>query len=251
MDLKPWRSQIEDAATLWRRAQCAIALTGAGVSVPSGIPDFRSPGGLWERHEPEEVATIQALRRNPARVWDFLREAAQMFASAKPNAAHRSLAAFEAAGKLEAVITQNIDNLHQEAGSTRVIEFHGSGKRYYCMGCGQRYAPELALRQTQGVWRCEVCQGVVRPDFVFFGEQIPPAALIESMELAERADLALIVGTSGEVAPANSIPSRVKAAGGKVVEINLGWSSYENVSDVVIRAGAELVLPELESLVLR
>lgn len=250
MAKEQWERLIEDAAALWRSASCVIALTGAGVSVPSGIPDFRSPGGLWERHDPQEVATIQALRRNPARVWEFLREAARLFQTATPNPAHRALAALEAAGRLDAIITQNIDNLHQEAGSRRVIEFHGSGKRYYCMGCNAQHDPAAARDVELLPWRCADCNGVVRPDFVFFGEQIPPHALADSMELASRADLVVIVGTSGEVAPANSIPFQVKASGGKVIEINLGPSAYGRLPDVAIRAGAERVLPALQDALL-
>ena len=249
---RPWQALAEEAAALWRRAGCVIALTGAGVSVPSGIPDFRSPGGLWARYDPAEVATIQALRKRPKRVWEFIREAVLVFGQARPNAAHRALAALEASGRLEAVITQNIDNLHQEAGSRRVIEFHGSGKRFYCMDCRKQFDPAGAASIAAEAlpWRCDACSGVIRPDFVFFGEQIPTAALSESLELAGRADLAVIVGTSGEVAPANSIPYQVKAAGGKVVEINLGASSYAGLPDVVLRAPAEEVLPVLEELLL-
>ncbi|MGE4297859.1 MAG: NAD-dependent protein deacylase [Desulfovibrionaceae bacterium] len=239
------------AAALWRSSRHVIALTGAGVSVPSGIPDFRSPGGLWTRFDPMEVATIDALRRSPRRVWEFLLDAAKLFGAARPNPAHEALAALEAAGRLDAIITQNIDSLHQAAGSERVIEFHGSGARYYCQSCREPHDPDLARALTSAdlPWRCG-CGGVIRPDFVFFGEAIPRAALSESFDLAQRADLCVIVGTSGEVAPANTIPYEVKRHGGKVMEINLGRTEYGPLADVRFDAPCEQVLPALKTLVL-
>ena len=247
----PNDAAVAQAASLWRSSRRVIALTGAGISVPSGIPDFRSPGGLWTRFDPMEVATIDALRRTPHRVWEFLLDAAQVFGAARPNPAHKALAAFEAAGRLDAVITQNIDSLHQAAGSQRVIEFHGSSARYYCQSCREDHDPALAQELTGAdlPWRCG-CGGVIRPDFVFFGEAIPRAALHDSFALAKRADLCVIVGTSGEVAPANTIPYEVKRHGGRVVEINLGATGYGPLADVRLDAPCEQVLPALKALVL-
>ncbi|MFW5733960.1 MAG: SIR2 family NAD-dependent protein deacylase [Oceanidesulfovibrio sp.] len=238
------RAAIEEVAAIWREARRPIAMTGAGVSVPSGIPDFRSPGGLWEKHNPAEVATLQALRSRPARVWEFLFDALAVFTTAEPNPAHTALAELERAGRLAAVITQNIDGLHQAAGSRNVIEFHGNSTRLYCMRCKRDHDPALAASLTPAdlPWECS-CGGVVRPDIVFFGEQIPKDAMARSLALAQEADLVVVVGTSGEVAPANTIPGMVKSRGGKMVEINRDPSSFGTMADVAIRAGCEAVLP--------
>lgn len=243
---------LEKAADLVRRAGCVLALTGAGVSVASGIPDFRSPGGLWERHDPMRVATAEALSRHPERVWAFLLEALAVVGRARPNAAHTALARLEAAGRLAGVVTQNIDGLHQTAGSRNVVEFHGSLARFACMGCGREHDPAGArvLTEADIPWRCRDCGGVVRPDIVFFGEPIALDALGKSGQLALAADCIVVAGTSGEVAPANLLPREIKARGGVVVEINRMESAYRDLSDVRIAAPAEVALPALADLVL-
>ena len=243
--------QLHLAAEIWRDSDHAVALTGAGISVGSGIPDFRSPGGLWTRFNPMEVATLTALRANPKRVWEFLVEAALTFGTSKPNPAHTVLAEMEEAGKLDAVITQNIDNLHREAGSKQVVEFHGNGMRFYCMRCKENKDPDLVkdLAPEDLPWTCH-CGGVIRPDFVFFGEQIPARAMAETTAHVANADLMLIVGTSGEVSPANSLPHQVKRRGGRVIEINYGSSAFGSMPDAVLRAKAEEALPLLRELVL-
>lgn len=240
------------AARLLRRSRHAFALTGAGLSVASGIPDFRSPGGLWSRHDPMEVATAEAWQRSPRRVWEFLLDALEALGRAEPNPGHLALARLERHGRLEAVVTQNIDGLHQTAGSRNVIEFHGGISRYYCMGCAREYDPALARRLTVRdiPWRCRECGEVVRPDIVFFGEGIPLDALDKSDQLALAADCIVVAGTSGEVAPANRLPRRVKARGGVVVEVNLSESSLSDLADVRLAAPAEEVLPILAELVL-
>ncbi len=240
---------VKRAAALWREASHAVAITGAGISVPSGIPDFRSPGGLWETHAPGEVATLAALRSRPDRVWEFLYDAMAIFGAATPNPAHTALAQLEEAGRLEGVITQNIDGLHQAAGSRNVVEFHGNGMRFYCMRCKTDHdaAHARTLQRHELPWLCE-CGGVVRPDIVFFGEHIPPHALSESLRLAETADLVVVVGSSGEVAPANTLPGRIKAHGGTMIEINLGQSAFGDMADVVVRTSAERALPAIAAL---
>lgn len=247
-----WKEQVAKAVEIWRQSSFAFALTGAGISVPSGIPDFRSPGGLWERYRPEEVATLQALRATPEKVWRFLLDADHIFSDAAPNPAHEALAALEQADWLRGVVTQNIDGLHQRAGSSTVVEFHGCGQRYYCMGCKKDYDPVLVKELTPAdiPWRCEDCGQVIRPDFVFFNEQIPVAAMEGARQLAQSADLAVIAGTSGEVAPANTLPLLVKHRGGRVIEINLGTTNYESVADVRITAPAEEALPMIRDLLL-
>ena len=238
-----------EAARIMGRARAAVAFTGAGISVPSGIPDFRSQGGLWTRYDPLRVATAQALRDHPQDVWDFLLAAEELFASARPNAAHRALAAMEARGRIQAVITQNIDGLHQAAGSVRVIEFHGSVARYYCADCRTQAdrAETMARARREGPPACS-CGGALRPDIVFFGEAIPARAMAEADRLAVSADCVLIAGTSGEVAPANTLPWRIKRAGGTVIEINLGRTAYEGLPDVRLDAPVETVLPRIAEL---
>lgn len=243
---------LDKAAALWRAARTAAALTGAGVSVAAGIPDFRSPGGLWSRFDPMRVATAEAIDRHPRQVWAFLLAARDVVQKARPTPAHEALARLEAAGRLTAVITQNIDNLHQAAGSRNVIEFHGGMGRYHCHACRAGHDPARALTLGEGdiPWRCEACGGVVRPDIVFFGESIPLDALRKSGQVALAADFLLVAGTSGEVAPANALPFEIKARGGVVVEINPGESAYRAMADVRIEAPAEVALPLLEKRVL-
>ena len=243
---------LKAAARLLAGAKHSIAVTGAGISVASGIPDFRSPGGLWERHSPQLVATAEALERRPRAVWAFLLEVLAVVDAARPSPAHAALARLEAAGRLDGVITQNIDGLHQAAGSRNVIEFHGGLGRFFCMDCGREHDPGLARKLGPGAipWRCAACTGVVRPDIVFFGEPIPLDALDKSGQLALAADLIIVAGTSGEVAPANLLPREVKARGGVVVEINPTESAYNSLSDVTIAATAEIALPALADLVL-
>lgn len=249
---RDWRDNLKAAAELWQEAEYPIALTGAGISVPSGIPDFHSPGGVWSRFDPMEVASIQSLRYKPDKVWAFLLDMMAMLDKSKPNAAHKALARLEDAGRLMAVITQNIDGLHLEAGSKRVVEFHGNSRRYYCMNCRKEYpfgrAMELAPEELP--WRCEQCDSVVRPDIVFYGEHIPPGVLAQSMGLADEADLAVIVGTSGIVAPANTLPVHIKNKGGKVLLVNLSDTGYGDLPDVTLTAPCEEALPELASLIL-
>ncbi len=235
------------AAQAIRLAESAVALTGAGISVPSGIPDFRSPGGLWSRFDPQEVASVQALETNPEKVWKFLLDALQVMLPARPNPAHLSLARLEEMGILQAVITQNIDNLHQMAGSRKVIEFHGGIHNFYCHGCKKKYNAQTAgeLTEQDIPWLCSECSGVIRPAVVFFGEQIPEQALLETRRLVMSSDLILIVGTSGEVAPAGTLPAWVKGRGGTVIEINLGRTHFEGVTDIRVDEPAEKALPAI------
>lgn len=233
---------IARAAGLISAARCVIAMTGAGMSVASGIPDFRSPGGLWSRHDPEKVASIRSLKNAPATVWKFLVDADRMMSEASPNAGHFALAQMEKSGNLHAVITQNIDGLHQRAGSERVVEFHGNCSDYYCMECFKPY-DRNRVQSSELPVRCPECSGIIRPDLVFFGEPIPSEAHKEAFELAEEADLVIVAGTSGEVVPASLIPPLVQESGGKIVEINNRPSAYSSFSDVLIEGQTEVVLP--------
>ncbi len=212
-------SQLAD---LLRGGPRAAALTGAGISVESGIPDFRSPGGLWERFNPMEYAHIRAFRAHPAKVWTLLKEMDETINRARPNPAHFALAQLEAKGILTGVITQNVDNLHQAAGSVKVVEYHGNALRFVCLDCGAPFARE-ALHFDQAPLYCP-CGGLIKPDVVFFGEGIPPAAQQAALVLAQSCDLMLIVGTSGEVAPANYLPLIAKEHGATIVENNLDFT---------------------------
>jgi NAD-dependent deacetylase len=246
-----WAEQARNAAIALRSARRVVALTGAGISVASGIPDFRSPGGLWSRFDPEQVCSVWALRHNPHGVWEFLLDAFSVIGRAEPNPAHFALALLESKGVLHGIVTQNIDNLHQQAGSRRVVEFHGNCKSFFCQECRSPVTLDRVARLTTGEipLHCE-CGGLVRPDVVFFGEQIPLRALEQSQELAETADLVLIVGTSGEVSPANTFPQWIKSRGGTVLEVNLGPTAYGPLSDIRIDGRAEDVLPGIADLVL-
>ncbi len=200
-------------------AKNVAALTGAGISTESGIPPFRGKGGLWERFDPMEIAHIDAFMRDPAKVWNILvKEMKAIVDIARPNDGHKGLAKLEALGKLKTVITQNIDGLHQVAGNTDVIEFHGNFAWQRCMDCNKKYKTS-EVDTSEIPPRCS-CNGILRPDAVFFGEMIPPDALWRSRLIASECDLMLVVGTSGVVQPAAMIPVIAKEKGAKVIEIN-------------------------------
>jgi len=206
-------------AEIIRRHPRVVALTGAGISVESGVPSFRGAGGLWERYDPMEYAHIQAFRRQPAKVWQLLKEMDDTISRARPNPAHYALAELEARGFLLGIITQNVDNLHQAAGSKRVVEYHGNALRFLCDTC-KGHHPRETLDFDQAPLYCH-CGGLIRPDVVFFGEPIPLAAQAEAQELAQRCDLLLVIGTSGEVAPASYIPAIAKEWNAVIVDCNL------------------------------
>jgi NAD-dependent deacetylase len=216
---KPKEITPGELADLIRRHPRVVALTGAGISVASGIPDFRSPSGLWERFDPLEYAHIQAFRRNPAKVWQLLKEMDETITRARPNPAHYALAALEAKGYLAGIITQNVDNLHQAAGSNRVVEYHGNALRFVCDQC-RGHHPRETLDFSHPPLYC-LCGGLIRPDVVFFGEAIPPTAQAEAEDLAQHCDLLLVIGTSGEVAPASYIPAIARQWNAIIVENNL------------------------------
>lgn len=200
------------------RSRHMVALTGAGISVESGIPDFRSDKGLWSRYDPMEYGHIDSFRRNPGKVWGMLLEMDTFLSRANPNAAHYALAHMENRGYLKEIITQNIDSLHQRAGSLRVIEFHGNGRILRCDECGRRFDREAVSIEILPP-ECP-CGSSLRPDFVFFGEMIP-ASVLEAARLAARScDMMLIVGTSATVAPACHLPYLAKQNRAFIVEVN-------------------------------
>ena len=225
-----------------------MALTGAGISVPSGIPDFRTPGeGLWERVDPMEVAHIDAFRSDPARFWSFFRPRLHGLDHVEPNSAHEALAELERRGSLEAVVTQNIDTLHAKAGSRRVIEVHGSIRSASCQACDARY--ELAgverLFDEEGVAVCAACTSLVKPDVVLFGEMLPAEAIAEAEALAARADLLLCVGSSLEVYPVAGLPSVTMASGGRVAIVTRGPTPFDGAAAVRLDGDVADELPAL------
>jgi NAD-dependent deacetylase len=233
-------------AQLLRESDRTVALTGAGISVPSGIPDFRSPGtGLWENVNPMEVAHIDVFRRDPARFWSYYRPRFGMLADKQPNAAHRALAQLEQRGMLEAVVTQNIDTLHRKAGSRDVIEVHGTIETSSCWDCRSSYplAEVADLFDDTGVARC-TCGGPVKPDVVLFGEMLPEAGMSRAHALCEGADLLLCVGTSLEVYPVAGLPGVTAAAGGRVAIVTQGPTPYDGEAAVRLHGD---VVEELEA----
>jgi NAD-dependent deacetylase len=226
-----------------------VALTGAGISVPSGIPDFRSPGtGLWEKVDPMEVAHIDVFRRDPERFWSFYAQRFQTLGDKRPNRAHEVLAELERAGMLDAVITQNIDQLHSRAGSRELIEVHGTIAHASCLSCRAQYAlEEVRMRQADeadGVPRCD-CGLPLKPDVVLFGEYLPAEAMRRAEELAAGADLMLCIGSSLEVYPVAELPMRTLAAGGKVAIVTKGSTAFD--SRATVRLDGDVV-DELEAL---
>jgi NAD-dependent protein deacetylase/lipoamidase len=231
----------ERLAHLIVESQPCVALTGAGVSTESGIPDFRSPTGIWARYDPMEYATILAFRRDPAKVWDFYSKRLDVLKEAAPNAGHVALAELERRELLEAVITQNIDRLHERAGSRTVIEVHGSIRTSSCLECGHR--EELArVVELLPVPACERCGAVLKPDVVMFGELLPERELERAFELARRASLLLVVGSSLEVYPVAGLPDEALAAGARLAIVNKGSTPYDPRADLKIDAAAGEVL---------
>lgn len=232
------------AAERIARSRHLIALTGAGISVESGIPDFRSPGGLWSKYDPMEYGHIESFRMNPQRVWQMLLEMDRLLLRADPNPAHFALADLEKRGLLKTVITQNVDSLHQRAGSVNVIEFHGHNRSLRCESCGKRYSRKDVLLAVMPP--CCRCGLPLRPDFVFFGESIPPTAHGEAMLAAENCDMMLIIGTSASVAPASFLPSSAKRGGAYLLEINPNQTELSShLSDLHIAEPAGKALPAI------
>jgi NAD-dependent deacetylase len=237
-------------AELIAGCEFVVALTGAGISVPSGIPDFRSPGtGLWETVDPMEVAHIDVFRRDPERFWHFYGDRFQTLEDKLPNRAHEALARLERAGLLEAVITQNIDRLHGRAGSRDVIEVHGTIDQSSCLSCGASYPlAEVRARQAADpghVPRCE-CSSPLKPGVVLFGEYLPVDALLRSERLAARADLMLCVGSSLEVYPVAALPEMTLEAGGRIAILTQGATPFDDRATV--RCGGDVVA-ELDAVI--
>jgi NAD-dependent deacetylase len=230
-------------AELLRAAGRCVALTGAGVSTESGIPDFRSPTGIWARYDPREYATIEAFEEDPEKVWSLYALRYRALTEAEPNEAHLALAELERRGIVSTVITQNIDLLHERAGSRDVIEMHGSIRECVCLACGARYGLEevLAMLESASAPRC-TCGQVLKPGVVMFGELLEPDAIDRAFQLARETKLLLVVGSTLEVQPVAGLPWETVTAGGDVAIVNLGPTAFDRRATLKVDAKAGEVL---------
>ena len=229
-----------ELAQLIREAQPCLVLTGAGISTESGIPDFRSPTGIWAQYDPMEYATISAFRRDPVKVWEFYARRFEVLTRAEPNDGHRALAELERLGYVCAVVTQNIDGLHQRAGSRDVIEVHGSIRTASCPACGEvvGLAEVVAALSEHPAPPCPRCGAVVKPDVVMFGELLPEAAIDRAFALAREAGSLLAVGSTLEVYPVAALPDETLTHGGKLAIVTQGPTPYDGRASVRVDGGA-------------
>ena len=228
---------VKRLAELMEARRPSVVLTGAGISTESGIPDFRSPTGVWAHYDPLEYATIDAFLEDPAKVWDFYGKRLAMLDEAQPNDGHRALAELEERGWVSAVVTQNIDRLHERAGSRELVEVHGSIRTSSCLDCGTivPFADVVARLPVPG---CPSCGRILKPDVVMFGELLPEAAIGQALHLAATAGLLLVVGSSLEVYPVAGLPLETLAAGGSLAIVNHGSTPFDSRASVTIDGGA-------------
>jgi NAD-dependent deacetylase len=233
-------NEYEKAVEIIKNSKKCIAFTGAGISVESGIPPFRGKDGIWNKYDPK-ILDIDYFLENPKESWRKIKKIFYRYINkAEPNNAHLFLSKLEKKGFLKAVITQNIDALHQKAGSINVIEFHGTAQKTVCMNCFERYdIANVSLDELPPT--CPKCWGLLKPDFVFFKEQIPKNALEQSLKLAQEADCVIIIGTSGEIMPASQIPVIAKQNSAKIIEINIEKTKYtDTLSDILLEEKASV-----------
>ncbi len=235
-------------ATKWiLESKYVVVFSGAGISVESGIPPFRGADGLWSKYNPIFLETSYFLK-NPYKSWSLIKEIFyDFFGQAKPNKAHYIIAKMEKKGLIKTIITQNIDNLHQEAGSKNVLEFHGTAQTLTCIKCKKTFKSHKLIKKLPP--HCPNCGGLLKPDFVFFGEPIPQKTLSDSIMAAKNADLFILIGTTGEIMPASSIPYIAKENGAKFIEINIEPSKYTyTIVDILLKGKASDVMLKLENL---
>jgi NAD-dependent deacetylase len=243
---------VRRAAELLAAARRGLALTGAGVSAESGIPTFRGEGGLWKKFDPVKVASIDYFLADPGAYWSLSRDRGRVALAARPNPGHEALAALEAAGHLAAIVTQNTDGLHQDSGSTRVIEVHGSGRTVQCLDCGFR-EPRSEVQARLDIEmppRCSSCGGIfLKPTVVLFGEPMPQPEVLEAFALARDADVMLVVGSSLVVYPAAEIPLAAVRAGARMIIVNAEPTPFDDLAEVVIHGRSGELLPEIVRLI--
>lgn len=238
---------IQQAAETLSKSRHSAAITGAGISAESGIPPFRGPGGVWERYDPEEYATIDALITTPEKAWIFLKELGEVVAKSQPNDGHTALAEMEEIGKLSSIITQNIDGLHQMAGSKKVIEFHGNYKSMICTSCQKSIESHKVSLEVIPP-RCE-CEGILKPDVVLFGEPIPPETIRDAFQEASLCETLLVIGTSAVVMPASQIPLLAKQNGATIIEINKERTILtSSITDIFLEGSSSTILPQIINL---
>ena len=243
-------ASVSALAALVRERRPCVALTGAGISTESGIPDFRSPTGIWARYDPMEYATIDAFRRDPVKVWEFYALRSEVLTRAEANAGHLALAELEREGFVRAVVTQNIDGLHARAGSEDVVEVHGSIRTASCPQCGERVPLEevVASLSSHPAPPCPRCGAILKPDVVMFGELLPVGAMERASELARDAGLLLVVGSTLEVYPVAGLPEETVSAGGALAIVNRGATPFDGLADVRIDAEAGETLAAVSTL---
>ena len=234
---------VSRLAEVLLRSKHTVVFTGAGISVESGIPPFRGTEGIWDQYDPR-LLELDFFVMKPEKSWAAIKEIFfGKFRGAEPNPAHLTLARWQAQGLIKRIITQNIDNLHQQAGSHHVVEFHGNAQRLTCLDCESLFHVDPILI-SRPVPSCPKCSGLLKPDFIFFGEGIPREAYLEAFEEASLCDCMLIIGTSGEVYPANQLPFTAASKGAYIVEINTEPSLYSNkLSNLIIREKSGIILP--------
>ena len=242
--------KIDEAVELIKSSKYTVAFTGAGISVESGIPPFRGEGGLWNKYDPN-ILDLRTYRVSPDKSWPVIKELFfDFFGEARANKAHYSLAELEQEGLLKSIITQNIDSLHQEAGSETIFEYHGNCRQLVCFECGN-------IEQVSGKYltdeppTCEKCDGLLKPDFIFFGEGIPEEAYEKSLEAARNCEVMIVIGTTGEIVPASTLPYMAKEMGAKIIEINTNESAYTNtITDIFLKGRATEVMAKIISQIL-
>jgi NAD-dependent deacetylase len=236
------------AARLIHESEYVVAFTGAGISVESGIPDFRSPGGLWSKYDPAIYASWQNFLIDPSKYWTMSRELAKIIFGAEPNAAHLALAELENIGKIKAIITQNIDNLHHRAGNTRVLELHGNYRMVYCLDCNAAYSRKSVLPRLntgENPPLCTECGGVLRSGAVLFGEPLPQIAVDEAIVESLSCDLFIVIGSSLLVYPAASYPPMAKRNGSRLMIVNKEPTVQDHLADLVINGNAGEIFVEI------
>ncbi|MBT4337043.1 MAG: NAD-dependent deacylase [Bacteroidetes bacterium] len=239
------KEKIKEAALLLKNSNYTIVFTGAGISVESGIPPFRGENGLWNTYDPSFLEISQFLNY-PIESWKLVKEVFyDFFGQAKPNKAHIAIAEMEKQGIINRVITQNIDNLHTEAGSQAVLEFHGNSRELVCTNCPKRYTKDIVVQQE--IPLCDDCHSLLKPDFVFYGEAIPEPTGSQSFSEGMKAEVMLIIGTTGEVMPACNIPYYAKRNKAKIIEINPIKSNYtDQITDIFLAGKATEIMISLQ-----
>ena len=241
------KEKLRRATEIIKNAEHPVVLTGAGISAESGVPTFRGESGLWEKYDPEAAVSISGFKKDPEPFWDFAQELL-LKNDIKPNPGHKALAELESLGIIKTIITQNIDFLHQRAGSQNVLELHGTLNKATCLKCRKKYDWEdlIPVIKAGNIPECDNCQSQkIKPDIVFFGERLPENALNQAWQAAKNSDLMIVIGTSLAVYPVASLPSLTKDNGGKLIYINVDSGQQDYLFDLIIKGKAGEVLPEI------